>query len=83
MEFLAAYVQLAGRSDVALFAVKFGYALGLGYNFTDHFGIDLSWSGIYGDKLNKKSTVEATIEELKKFRVPAVNLIALGVSYKF
>ena len=72
MEFLAAYVQLAGRSDVALFAVKFGYALGLGYNFTDHFGIDLSWSGIYGDKITDSNS-----------KIPSTYLIALGLSYKF
>jgi opacity protein-like surface antigen len=61
--------------------VKFrpSYALGVGYNFTDHFNIDVSWLGIYSsDKVNAGDIRHSCID-----KIPSGNLIALGISYKF
>jgi hypothetical protein len=59
------------------------YALGFGYNFTDHFGLDLTWSGMYSkDKVKAKDIIGATPDSLAN-KTPSANLVALGFTYKF
>ena len=63
--------------------IRPAYALGFGYNFTDHFGLDLTWSGMYSkDKLTIKDIANATPDSLAN-SVPSANLVALGFTYKF
>jgi len=60
------------------------YALGLGYNFTDNFGVDLSWSGVYSWNRIKMNYDNATGEYRisAKDEVPSANMVAIGLSYK-
>jgi opacity protein-like surface antigen len=53
------------------------YAIGVAYNFTDHFGLDLSWTGIY----SKKKLDDTQHRDYSA--TPRANFIALGISYKF
>ncbi|CAL7962317.1 putative OMP_b-brl domain-containing protein [Gammaproteobacteria bacterium] len=53
------------------------YALGIGYDFTDHFGIDVSWAGVY------RSGKFDNIKSRNFSATPSANLVSLGISYKF
>lgn len=71
--------EIAGVSSSTNYIFRPAYALGFGYNFTDHFGLDLTWSGMYSkDKLSTKETLESFGK-----KVPSANLVALGFTYKF
>lgn len=71
----------------------FGYGLGVEYKFTDHFGIDFSWSGllsikkpyfnnnggfVYGETIIYNRTPNFNINY-----TPSTNLFAIGLTYKF
>ncbi|MBU0745033.1 MAG: porin family protein [Gammaproteobacteria bacterium] len=63
--------------------VRPAYALGVGYNFTDNFAIDLSFSGVYG---GNKFTAQDVSNHLNGSRINkcySANILAIGVSYKF
>lgn len=59
------------------------YALGLGYNFTDNFGVDLSWSGVYSRNKIELIKIDEDYNMFPKGKIPSANLIALGITYKF
>ena len=75
--------KLDGIKSSTKYNFRPAYALGFGYNFTDHFGLDLTWSGMYSkDKMNVKDVINATPDSLAN-SVPSANLVALGFTYKF
>ena len=68
--------------------VRPAYALGLAYNFTEKFALDLSWGGILGakektmhDHLLGTAVGDLTIDY--KSRIPFSDYVAMGISYKF
>jgi hypothetical protein len=73
-------------------ALRPTYGLGIGYNFNENFGIDLSWMGIYGgqDRFdvvadNFAGDKDHSNRSLLRTRnvIPTTNFVAIGVSYKF
>jgi hypothetical protein len=70
---------LSEAEKILVFGTRPGYGIGLGYNFTDHFGVDLSWSGVISfDKLNSN---HMAVRDYK--HIPSAYLIGLGLTYKF
>lgn len=65
-------------NDGSHFNIRPAYGLGIGYNFTDAFGIDVSWTQILGGSGDTDSFWDQQIEN-----VPATNLFAIGITYKF
>ncbi|MBU0744732.1 MAG: porin family protein [Gammaproteobacteria bacterium] len=57
------------------------YGLGVGYNFTDHIGVDLSWFGVYSSK-NVKVRLDGDTSNTMYIK-PHGNIVALGLTYKF
>lgn len=78
-----------GVSDKILASAKLGYGLGIGYNFTDKFGVDLSWSGVYSDsKLTFTESagnchLSSSRQGNDNITAASANLLALGFTYKF
>jgi len=73
-----------GELTGGTYGVKPAYALGIGYNFTDHFGVDFSWSGIFSrDKLlDSIITAHRGSKTAVKY-VPSVMLFGVSLTYKF
>jgi len=57
------------------FTPKVGYAVGIGYQFNEHFGLDVSISGVY-------SSDKVKLEDEGK-KVPGAVMWGLGFTYKF
>ena len=71
----------------------FGCGLGVEYKFNDHFGIDLSWSGLLsihkpyvdndGAFVYSKTTYYNYGPSHEDNYIPSANLFAVGLTYKF
>lgn len=60
------------------------YGLGVAYNFTDNFGFDLSWMGMYSkDKMTYEDINRCFSAGSSVNKVPSANLMAFGIFYKF
>lgn len=72
------------NNDDRDYKVNPAYGLGIGYNFTDHFGVDLSWSGMYSnDKPSATDIKDVVLYKTSLNKAPSANIVALGFSYKF
>ena len=58
------------------------YALGISYNFTDHFGVDLTYSGLCSRNKSKLTINSSGTYQLEP-GVPSERLMAVGVTYRF
>lgn len=74
-------------ANKSFIGVRPAYGLGIGYNFTNHFGVDMSWFGIYShDRLSAKDVHNVFLSNPSSkihFGIPRANLVAIGVYYKF
>ncbi|MBU0744504.1 MAG: outer membrane beta-barrel protein [Gammaproteobacteria bacterium] len=84
-----AFNPTSEHSTINNTALRPGYSLGIGYNFTDDFGVDLSWSGVYGiNKIGMTCDTNGVCGTTitaggNKQTTPYASLLALGISYKF
>lgn len=64
------------------FSVRPCYALGLGYNFTDNFSADLSWSGVYSWNEMGSDMGRRYLDSKDSKPIPSAYMAAIGICYK-
>lgn len=91
----ASYIINTGDGSINLDknSPGFGYGLGVEYKFNDHFGVDLSWSGLLsiqkpyvnndGAFVYGKTTIYDRGPSSESNYIPSANLFAIGLTYKF
>ncbi len=71
------------HSDKTEAKIGLSYTLGVGYNFTDHFGVNLSYSGVYSFNKSKYTSDEVNDRYYLELGAPSRNLLTVGIAYKF
>lgn len=71
-------------SKKTVYSIRPSYAIGISYDFTSKFSMDLSWGGIYSrDKISLLNVGSGVDRVDYENQIPSANLIMLGITYKF
>ncbi len=76
-------IDVTSKDHSYMINIGLSYALGIAYNFNQHFAVDLSWSGVYLGKGSKFFYDNDRSEYVFDGGMPSFNFIAIGITYKF